>query len=180
MTEFRRRVHMALYPSGTPRHYNLGMRTSSRGGVPWRVIAVQLAVIAGLVVFFTLYLPQHRRALAARAAATREQKINAVFHDSVEEDSSHEVSVPLDGAIVKRHPERLRTSFSPAQAEALLGVPNTGTTDFRGGQHLTWIGTTHELDASFDRGHLYCLTFEDRATNHGVMVYESPWSWRPF
>ena len=130
--------------------------------------------------FQALSSPPRARIGRRRAAATREQKINALFQDSVVEDSTHEISVPLEGAIVKRHPQRLRTMFSPQEAESTLGVPDTTTTDFRGGQHLTWMGTTHKLEASFNAGRLYCLTLEDRATGHGVLVYESPESWHPY
>lgn len=156
------------------------MPSSSFGRAPWRIIVIQLLILSGLVAFYNLYLPYRARDLAGRAAATREQKINALFQDSVVEDSTHEISVPLEGVIVKRHPQRLRTTFSPQQAESTLGLPNAATPDFRGGQHLTWLGTSHKLEASFNAGHLYCLTFEDRATGHGVLVYESIWSWHPY
>ncbi|MGD1105126.1 MAG: hypothetical protein ABSA59_24040 [Terriglobia bacterium] len=156
------------------------MPISSFGRAPRRVIVIQLLVLVGLIAFYRLYLPHRARDLAGRAAATREQKINALFQDSVVEDSTREISVPLEGVIVKRHPQRLRTTFSPQEAESTLGVPDATTTDFRGGQHLTWLGTAHKLAASFDAGRLYCLTLEDRATGHGVMVYESIWSWHPY
>jgi hypothetical protein len=136
-------------------------------------------IILALIAFFRFYLPRHSRAVAEQAAATREQKINSLFKDSVE-DSTEEISVPLDGAIVKRHPQRLRTRFSPDDAEAALGVPYSTMTDFAGGQHLTWFGTSHKFEAAFTAGRLYCLTLEDRATGHGVNVYESPQSWRPY
>jgi hypothetical protein len=152
----------------------------SSGRALWRVIVIQVLLLLGLAVFYKLYLPHRARDLADRAAATREQKINALFQDSVEEDSAHEISVPLDGAIVKRHPQRLRTTFSPGEADFALGVPDASTTDFSGGQHLTWLGTTHKLVASFNTGRLYCLALEDRTTGHGVMVFESPWTWHPY
>jgi hypothetical protein len=141
---------------------------------------IQILLLSGLVVFYKLYLPHHARDLANRTADTRERKINALFQDSVEEDSTHEISVPLDGVIVRRHPQRLRTTFSPGDAETALGVPDTTTMDFRGGQHLAWLGTAHKLEASFNAGRLYCLKLEDRATGHGVMVFESPSSWHPY
>ena len=156
------------------------MPTTDLGGVPWRVFVIQLLIVTGLVVFLKLYLPHRARELVNRAAATREQRINALFQDSVVEDLTQEIPVPLNGAVVKRHPQRLRSTFSPAQAESILGVPDTTTADFRGGQHLTWVGTAHKLEASFEAGHLYCLTREDRATGHGVMVYGSIWSWHPY
>jgi len=156
------------------------MRTSSSGRAPWRVIVIQVVILLGLVAFLKLYLPHHARELAHRATVDREQSINALFQDSVVEVTTHEISVPLEGAIVKRHPQRLHTTFSPQKAESILGVPDTSTTDFSGGQHLTWIGTAHKLGAAFNAGHLYCLTLEDRATGHGVLVYESPESWHPY
>lgn len=144
------------------------------------MIAIQLLIILGLAVFFELYLPHHRHDVAARLVATREQNINALFRDSVVEDSTREASALLEGLIVKRHPQRLRTRFSPQEAESTLGVPDNATVDYRGGQHLTWLGTGHKLEASFDAGRLYCLSLEDRATGHGVLVYESAEQWHPY
>jgi hypothetical protein len=156
------------------------MRCSSFGRAPWRVIAIQLLLLSGLVVFYKVFLPHHARSLAGQEAATREAKIDAFFQDSVEEVSTQEISVPLDGAIVKRHPQRLRMIFSPGDAESALGAPDTTSTDFQGGQHLTWLGTTYKLEAAFNAGRLYCLKLEDRTTGHGVMVFESFWSWHPY
>jgi hypothetical protein len=156
------------------------MPPSSFGRAPWRIIVIQLLILLGLVVFYRLYLPHRRAALASGAVANREQKITAFFQDAAKEDSTHEISVPLGGAIVKRHPQRLRTTFSPQEAESMLGTPDATRIDFRGGQHLTWLGTAHKLDASFNAGHLYALSLEDRATGHGVLVYESIWSWHPY
>lgn len=156
------------------------MPSSSFGRAPWRIIVIQLVILGGLVVFFKLYLPHHARDLAGRAAATREQKINALFQDAVEEDSTQEISVPLNGAIVKRHPQKLRITFSPQDAESTLGVPDSAAIDFQGGQHLTWLGTAHKLEASFNAGRLYCLALEDRSTGHGVMVFASISSWHPY
>lgn len=153
---------------------------SSIGRAPYRFIMIQLLLLGGLVAFERFCLPGLLRDSAGKAAATREQRINALFQNSVVEDATREVSVPLRGTIVKRHPKRLCATFSPQEAETELGVPTTTTTDFRGGQHLTWLGTSHKLTASFNAGRLYCLTREDRATAHGEMVYESPKAWRPF
>ncbi len=153
---------------------------SSGGGAPWRVIGVQLVFIVGLIVFFTLYLPHRARVLAQRAVINREQKINDFFHKSVVVDSTLQISVPIDGEVVTRHPQKLIGSLSPQGVESQLGAPTISTTDFRGGEHLTWMGTTHKLVASFTNGSLYCLTLEDRTTGHGVMVYQSPDSWHPY
>ena len=61
-----------------------------------------------------------------------------------------------------------------------LGAPDTSTTDFAGGLHLTWIGTGHTLEASFNHGQLYCLSLKDTSTGHGASVYESSANWQPF
>ena len=166
-----------LVTAGITIHF---MAPSSLGRAPWRVIVIQVLILSGLGALYKSHLPSRARDLAERAAATREQKIKALFQDSVEEDSTDEISVPLEGVVVRRHPQRLRTVFSPQQAESTLGVPDATTTDFRGGQHLTWLGTAHKLEASFNAGRLYCLTLEDRATGHGVMVFDSIWPWHPY
>lgn len=156
------------------------MVPSHYGRAGWRVIVIQLLILSGIFALYKVYLPYHQRDLARRSAAAREQKISAFFEDAVMEDSTHEISVPVDGAIVKRHPQRLRLTFSPQEAESKLGIPDASTSDFGGGQHLTWLGNSHKLEASFSAGHLYCLALEDRATGHGVLVYVSPESWHPY
>ena len=156
------------------------MRTSDFGRAPWRLFLIQILVLAAIVITIKLYLPRHERTLAAQASIAREQKINALFHDSIEEETSREVLVPLDGTMVKRHPWRLRTTFTSEAAESSLGVPNTCAVDFRGGQHLTWLGTSHKLEAAFDAGRLFCLTWEDLNTHHGEQVYNSEDQWRPY
>lgn len=174
------RVFGGLWPAFGGWHYNLYMAISCPGRAPWRVILVQLSIVLGLVAFYKLYLPHRGRALAKQEAATREQRINTLFRDSVEEDSTREIPVPLDGSVVKRHPQRLRTVLSPEDVESTAGAPDSATTDFRGDQHLTWLGTAHKLEASFNAGRLYCLQLEDRASGHGVMVFESYASWHPY
>ena len=159
---------------------NPSMPSSRFGRAPYRFMIIQLLLLGGLAAFEKFGIPRLRHQSDSQAAAAREQKTNALFQDSVEEDARREISVPLGGKIVKRHPQRLRATFSPQEAEATLGVPTTSTTDFRGGQHLTWLGTDHQLTASFNAGRLYCLAREDRATRHGVMVFESPWAWHPY
>jgi len=156
------------------------MTTSDFGGASWRLIVIQVLVLLGLLIFFKFYLPHHERDLAAKSVATREQKIDSFFQASVVEDSAREFSVPLDGAMVKRHPQKLRTTYSPDEVESTLGIPDTSMIDFRGDQHLTWIGTSHKLEAAFTAGRLYCLTMEDLATRHGAQVYDSDDLWRPY
>lgn len=118
--------------------------------------------------------------MEAREIELREQKINDLFHSEAEQDNSHQISVPLDGEIVKRYPQKLRDALSPSDIESTLGPAAKETTDYQGGQHLTWFGTAHRLEASFTAGRLYCLTLEDRSTGHGVMVFASPDQWHPY
>ena len=78
------------------------------------------------------------------------------------------------------HPQRL--TRTPAVDEVLqtLGLPDRRTTDFQSGLHMTWTGTAHSLEASFDRGRLYCLRREDLRTGHGALVFVSSVAWHPF
>jgi hypothetical protein len=155
------------------------MRCSDHGKVPWRIILVQVIILVGLVTCLKFYLPHRAKAAAAREIEQREQNINALFQDAVEKDSK-EIPVSVDGEVVNRYPQKLRLALSPQQVEDRLGVPGKDATDFQGGQHLTWWGTNHRLEAAFNAGRLYCLTLEDRSTGHGVMVFESPYQWHPY
>jgi len=158
----------------------LVMAIAESGRVRWWTIVIQALVLLGLAAFFKFFLPHYRRQSTEREAASREHRINALFENSVETDTRQQVSVPLDGAIVKRYPQRLRLELSPREVEDRLGLPARIATDFRGGRHLTWFGTNHKLEAAFNAGRLYCLTLEDRSTGHGVMVFAAPTSWHPY
>ena len=129
------------------------MAPSGYGRANWRAIVIQFLILLGLLALYRIYLPYHERDLARRTTAEREQKINAFFQDAVMEDSTHEISVPLDGATGEAASRKgCALTFSPQEAESKLGVPDASTTDFGGGQHLTWLGTTHKLEASFNAG----------------------------
>ena len=156
------------------------MTTSDSGGAPWRFILIQVVILGGILLFFKFYLPHHERKLAAERVAQREQRIAEFIKENVVENSARQVSVPLDGTIVTRHPQKLRAIASPENIEAELGVPNTSTVDFQGGQHLTWVGTSHKVDAAFNKGRLYCVTWEDLPTHRGAFVYESEELWHPY
>lgn len=150
-------------------------------GTAWRkAIVIQVLIVAGLVVWFKVYLPRMQRAKAASEATKREGKIAAIFQSLVVEDASREVEVPAASGETRAHPQKLRSTPPVSEVEQALGLPGTITPDFRGGQHLTWTGTEHKLEASFSNGRLYCLRLEDLRTGHGTMVFESSWYWRPF
>jgi hypothetical protein len=156
------------------------MTHSDSGNAPWRIILVQILLLGAVLIFLKVYLPHHQRQLEAERLVQREQKITSFFQNSVVEDSNREISVSLDGMIVKRHPQHLRTVYSPDDVETDLGAPQTSMTDFQGGQHLTWVGTGHRLEAAFTTGRLYCITWADLTTHRGVLVYESEDLWHPY
>lgn len=170
---------------------------SDSGAVRTRVIVIQLAILAGLGAFYALYLPYRERARAAAGAQERELKIAALCQSLVTDDYSREVliSPPSGGEVpgggpapygagsggkTRAHPQRLTRTPTVEEIEQALGLPDQRSTDFRGGLHLAWTGTAHRLDASFDRGRLYCLRMEDRRTGHGALVFESSSAWHPF
>jgi hypothetical protein len=143
-------------------------------------MATQFALLASLAAFYFLYLPYRSRSRAAAKAQERELKIEALFQSLVVEDTGGEVELPGTGGEVRQHPQRL--SRMPAVDEVIqsLGLPDRRTTDFESGLHVTWTGTAHSLEASFDRGRLYCLRREDLRTGHGALVFESSVAWHPF
>ena len=141
-----------------------------------RTISIQLVIVAGLVAWLKVYLPRSERRKAAAEAAERERKIEAFFANMVIEDA-REVAGP-DGETL--HPQRLRATLSSSEVEQVLGAPRISNPDFRGGQHLTWIGTTHRLEAAFNKGRLYSLRIEDLRTEHGTVVFESSAYWQAF
>jgi len=154
------------------------MKLSERGAVSKRPMAIQFAILATLAAFYFLYLPYRTKSQAVAEAEERDLKIEALFQSLVVEDTHSEVEVT--GTEGKAHPQRLIRT--PAVDEFLqeLGLPEKRTADFRGGLHITWMGTAHSLEAAFDRGRLYCLRYEDLGTGHGALVFESSRAWHPF
>jgi hypothetical protein len=153
---------------------------SDSGKISTRLIVIQLvilAAIAGVYAYVKVYLPQAEKAQAAAQIAERESRIQDFFDSMVAEDYSRTVEAPGVG---KTHPQSLKSTADVADVQQTLGAPDTNTTDFAGGQHLTWIGTGHTLEASFNRGQLYCLSFKDNSTGHGESVYASSAQWQPF
>ena len=154
------------------------MKPSDRGAVPKRLMAIQFAILASLVTFYFLYLPYRTKSQAENAAQERELRINALFESLVTEDTHSQVEAAGTGG--KVHPQRLNRTPAVDEFVQELGLPDRRTADFRGGLHITWTGTTHSLEASFDHGSLYCLRLENLRTGHGALVFESSAAWRPF
>ncbi|HEV2492262.1 MAG TPA: hypothetical protein VG204_04230 [Terriglobia bacterium] len=144
-----------------------------------RIILVQLAIVAGLIAWYKIYVPRLERARAAAEAQERAQRIAAFVPAMVVEDTSREVEVPGSGG-EKRHPQKLRSTPTVEEVEHALGAPDGRVTDFAGGLHLTWMSDRQKLEASFNHDRLYCLRIEERSTGHGALVFESSWSWQPF
>jgi len=145
-----------------------------------KVIVAQVVILAGVAVWLKVCIPRMEKDRAAAAVLGREEKIQTSYQSMVIEDTSREVEAPEAKANGAVHPLRLRTIATVDEVEQALGAPNSQQSDFRGGIHLTWTGSQHTLEASFNNGRLYCLTITDRTTRHGTMVFESSLYWRPF
>ena len=154
------------------------MKPSERGAVSKRLLAIQFAILAGLVAFYFLYLPYRTKSQTAAEAELREQEIESLVQSLVVEDPHTEVAAP--GTEGKVHPQRLNRTPAADELARDLGLPSERTEDFRGGLHITWKGTAHSLEGAFDHGRLYCLRYEDLRTGHGALVFESSAVWRPF
>jgi hypothetical protein len=156
------------------------MKPSEGGAVPKRLMAIQLAVLASLAAFYFLYLPHRAKRQAAAGAQEREQKIEAILQSLVVEAGPSAAESPGADAQARLHAQRLIRLPEVEEVVDELGLPDRRTTDFRGGLHLTWTGTAHSLEASFDRGRLYCLSHKDLRTGHGALVFESSARWNSF
>ena len=155
------------------------MTLSDSGKLSTRAIVIQLAIlvaVAGVFAFVKIYAPRMEKAREARQLADRESRVEDFFNTMVAEDSGRTVETQGGQA----HPQSLRSTPSVQEVQQELGGPDTSTTDFAGDLHLTWIGTSHTLQASFNRGQLYCLTLKDIGTGHGVNVFESSARWQAF
>jgi len=145
-----------------------------------KAIALQLVIIASVTAWFKIYLPTVQETKAASDLLERERKIEALVQLLIVEDRSRETKMPGVSGEQLTHPRKLRSAAPMEEVQQMLGAPDARTTDFRGGLHLTWTGRIHNLEASFDKGRLYCLRLEDRRTGHGMLVYESSWYWQSF
>ena len=145
-----------------------------------KAIIIQVVIVAGVILWFKLALPGIRKERAAAEAAQREERIEDFVQSVVVEAGRPEADVPPATGERPARPQRLRLLPPVEEVQQALGAPATSMTDFRGGQHLTWIGTRQSLEISFDQGRLYALTLTDLKSGHGVTIYESPALWRQF
>jgi hypothetical protein len=150
------------------------------GKISTRVIVIQLVllvVVAGAFAYVKLYAPKLEEAREAAQLAERESRIQDFFNSMVAEDSSRTVEAPGVG---QTHPQRVKNTPSVSDVQQTLGGSDTSTTDFAGGLHLGWIGTKHTLEAAFNHGELYALSYKNNDTGHGVNVFKSSAQWQPF
>jgi hypothetical protein len=153
---------------------------SSEGSSWTRVIAVQLGIIAALLVLYKVYLPRERRHDAAEQAAAREQRIQKFAQTMIVEDDSRNASgFGVDGGSLD-HPQKLLEADALNEVQLTLGAPQTQFADAGGGQHLVWTGTDHKLEAAFNKGVLYNLTYSNLRTGHTARVFESGQNWQSF
>ncbi|MGD0922537.1 MAG: hypothetical protein ABSA70_12350 [Terriglobia bacterium] len=150
------------------------------GSVRTRTIVIQVAIIAGVILWLTLGWPRIQQERAAAQLARREQKIESFLQSTVVERAGEEIEVPTVDGLRRVHPQRLRITPAVGDVQQELGAPDQSMTDSQGGQHLIWIGTRHKLDASFDKGRLYAVTLTNLQTGHGMTVYESSAQYHPF
>jgi len=150
------------------------------GNVRTRTIVIQVAIVAGVILWLTLGLPKYRKEKAAAELARREQKIEAFLQSTVVERAGEEIEVPTADGLRRVHPQRLRIMPAVGDVQQELGAPDQSMTDAQGGQHLIWIGTRHKLNASFNKGRLYAVTLTNLQTGHGMTVYESAAQYHPF
>lgn len=139
---------------------------------------MQVAIVAGLIVYYKVALPKMEKARLAARVAAREQAIGGFFQSITVEVGSDDAAP--GGAANAGHARRLRVLPDVNEVQRQLGAPDQSMTDFAGAQHLTWIGTQRKLLASFNKGRLYALTLSDLADEHGERVFESSAQWQKF
>ena len=153
----------------------------SDSGAAWgKVIVVQLALVAALFALYKAYLPREEREQAASQVAERERRIQAFARTMIVEDPMRPAAgVGADGEQLS-HAQKLLQEDSVDEVKQALGPSQSEYPDFRGGQHLAWTGTSHKLEASFNKGALYNLRYTDLRTGHGVTVFESSLYWQSY
>lgn len=143
-----------------------------------KVILIQAAIVAGLVVYFTVALPRIEKARVAARIAAREQAIGIFFQSVTAEVGS--ADAPAGGGGKAGNALRLRLMPDVYEVQRQLGTPDQSMTDFAGAQHLTWFGKDRKLLASFNKGQLYALTVSDLAGEHGERVFQTSAQYQKF
>ena len=156
------------------------MRFTDSGKISTRAIVIQmvfLVVAAGLFAYVKFYAPKLEKSRQAAQLAQRENRIEDFFNSMVSEDSSRTVDTPGGGTT---YAQSLKSTPSLDEVQQALGGPDTSSTDYAGGLHLGWVGTTHTLEAAFSHGELYALSFKNNDTGRGVNVFKSSAQFQSF
>ena len=156
------------------------MAVSNQRSAWSRIILVQLGIVAALLMLYKVYMPRMQRHNLAKDVEAREQRIQKFTRTMIVEDSGRDASgTSVDGQSIS-HPQKLLQEESVDEVQQALGAPGTEFSDAGGGQHLTWTGTDHKLEAAFNKGVLYNLTYTNIRTGRGVTVFESSQYWQSF
>ncbi len=162
-------------PVGTGIH---SMRIfSTSGKVVTRAIIIQVAIAAGIVLWFKVGIPKLQQERGAEEESRREGRIQDFLQSVVAEDSAPDSKSP-EGA--QAHPRRLLKTPSIDDVKEELGPAEGFTSDAGGGVHIIWTGSRRKLEASFNQGRLYCLRVETLGTGHGELIFPSSAEWREF
>lgn len=143
-----------------------------------RSIAIQLGIAGILAVWFLVAWPRLRKEWAEGESAKKEQRILSLVQSVVAEDPARDA--PSGNPPGFAHAQRLVSTPTESDVKVALGPTDAFSGDFRGGVHMTWIGTDHIVEASFNNQRLYCLKLENRHTGHGEIIFESSSDWRAF
>jgi hypothetical protein len=147
-------------------------------GSGWtRAVLIQLAIIVALAAVLKFYLPGMEKRREAAVVREREARIQAFARSTIVDDTTRDIPAGPDAG---KHPQKLLRQDTVDEVQTALGAPTSESRDFRGGDHLTWIGTDHRIEAAFDKGVLYNVMYADIRSGHGVTVYESSAYWQTF
>jgi hypothetical protein len=153
------------------------MELNASGATWMRAIVIQAAIIVVLAAVLKFYVPGMEKRREAALIRERETRIQAFARTMIIDDPSRDIP---SGPNAGRHPQKLLRQDTVDEVQSALGAPTSESRDFRGGDHLTWTGTDHRLEAAFDKGVLYNLMYEDIHTGHGVTAYESGAYWQTY
>ncbi len=156
---------------------NLLMSSRDSGAIWTRALLIQLTIILALAAVLKFYMPGMEKRREAAVVRDREARIQAFARTMIVTDTTRKIP---SGPNAGQHPQKLLHQDSLDEVQRALGAPTTESRDIRGGDHLTWAGTDHRMEAAFDRGVLYNLMYEDIRTGHGVTVYESAAEWQTY
>ena len=145
-----------------------------------RIVVAQFGILVALLVLYKVYFPALQRHNIAKQNGDREQRIQQFARTMIVEDDRRGASGTGANGESLSHPQKLLQEESLDEVQQALGAPQSEFSDAAGGQHLVWTGTDHKLEAGFNKGVLYSLTYSNMRTGRGVTVFESSQYWQSF